>query len=226
MQDEQRCADLLELGPRQASGAEDFRPGPHGKTAVKDQRIVAELRHDRGVARDVPTAHAHQSQPREKRASRPRQVAKPWKKLRADLQGRPAEYQPAGLGLAADGPQYGDQPAEAMPQHEYGFSLCSADDAIVVRVEIIDVLIERTHEASRTGGLAMPAEVHHRDRVATPSQTRRRSGVATSMLDKTMNQQHFGPRLTGGLPAAFEERQAVACRKRIFNQSWRHARTG
>ena len=135
------------------------------------------------------------------------------KKPTADLQGRAAEDQPAGLGLAANAPQEGDQSAQAVPQHEDGFAFGPSDDAVEEHVEIVEYSSKERIEHRGPSDLPCPRRsVAETGTAAGQGLGRRR--VAAAMLDKAVDQHHLGPRFAAGLPATLEQSQAVAGRKK------------
>ena len=134
---------MFESGPGQAAGTQDFRPGPYGKTAVKDKRIIAELRDDRRIARDVsarpfaPAAVAERG-----RFPAPAKWRSQGKTCWPTCRAGPLRISPLSLGWRRMHHNTCDQSAQAVPQHEDGLSCRSPHDAVEATVEIVDVLIE------------------------------------------------------------------------------------
>ncbi len=134
----------------------------------------------------------------------------------ADLQGRPTEDHSAQFGLAANAPRDGDQTAQAVPQYEQGLARRLAHGADELHVEVVDIFLEAADHAARAVGLAVTAKVGRRDGVAAAAQGFGRRRIATAVLDKAVDQQHFGPRLAGRLPAPLQEPQTVGGQEDVF----------
>ena len=207
MQDQQRCADLLELRPVRCCRRAGFPPRSareNGREKRADRRGTA---HDRRVARDIPAAHANQSQPREKHASQPGQVAKPGKEPPANLQGRPAEDQPTGLALGSECSirRRSIRPGCA-PTRTRAFLPPAGRRGRRKRRDRRGT--RRTNESSIAGRPTCRVREGPSPRPHSrggPGLGRRR--VAAAMLDKAVDQQHFGPRPPSGCQRRWKSRR-------------------
>ena len=117
----------------------------------------------------------------------------------ANLQGRPAEDQPAEFGLAADAPDHGDQAAQAVPEHEHRLAFRPSHGASK-HTSRSSRYWSKERIQQRAAGLAMSAEVGRRDRVAAAGEGLGRRCVTAAMLDNAMHEHDLGPRRAAGLP--------------------------